>query len=347
MEFEGLPALYMTGFDANGLGTDTMRVSFNGVYSPPVAMEVGPIGTTQAGIRTYFYDEDDNLITVDDGNDYKDAYAVTYFSERVYSGIEFTFDTNQNGDLGKMNIDIASLPHKLVVGSVMRLQLPGYNQNYVGYGVNTASPMMSGATPPDAASATSDTVDMGSPTLEYVDSENLNIAFYNTEEVPAGEAFHCEFGNVQYPGNYMPISGFEISFGNADLQETFYGDFMTMETSEPGVATGATVSTGEKMDGVLQSNVEYNFSLTIASPIPMGGFFAITVPTEIGVPASPSTDMTFVCSFCSSESAGTIVWDADLRHLQIKDLFPDSSDYLYQDSIISFTIGGWTNPATT
>jgi hypothetical protein len=88
--------------------------------------------------------------------------------------------------------------------------------------------MMSGGSPPSICSASTDTVDMGSPSLTYIDSETLYITFQNTEEVPAGETFHCEFGNVQYPGNYIPISGFEIKFGNADLQTTFEASYMEM-----------------------------------------------------------------------------------------------------------------------
>ena len=40
--------------------------------------------------------------------------------------------TDINGENGKINIDIASLPHKLVIGSFWRLILPKWNQNYVG-----------------------------------------------------------------------------------------------------------------------------------------------------------------------------------------------------------------------
>jgi hypothetical protein len=130
IEYEGLQALYMTNFDADGLGSDTMRVSFDGIYNPPVAMEVGEVSGTQDGIKVYFFDEND-----DEVEDPCNAYAVSYYADEVYTGIEMTFSTDTNGDNNTINIDIATLPHKLVVGSVMRLVLPAYNQNYIGYGV--------------------------------------------------------------------------------------------------------------------------------------------------------------------------------------------------------------------
>jgi hypothetical protein len=188
---DGLNALYMTGFDATKLGTDTMRVSFDGVYNPPVEMEVGAVSGVQTGMISYFYDEDDVVITYSDtGLDYVEADNPSYyFSEEVTSGIEFSFGSTVNGDSGTIVVDIASLPHKLVVGSVMTVVLPAYNQNYVGLGVSVGTPMMSGSDPPSIASATSSSVSMGTPTLEYVSSTSLKVTFHNTEEVPAGDTF--------------------------------------------------------------------------------------------------------------------------------------------------------------
>jgi hypothetical protein len=104
------------------------------------------------------------------------------------------------------------------------------------------------------------------------------------------------------------------------------------------------VVTGEKQDGVLQANVDYTFTLTTASAIPMDGYFAITVPSEIGV---TDGSMTLLCTFCSTEAAGTLEWDSGTRELKVLGIFSSSTDYLYGGSYIEFVIGGWTNPATT
>jgi hypothetical protein len=101
------------------------------------------------------------------------------------------------------------------------------------------------------------------------------------------------------------------------------------------------------MDGVLQEDVDYYFTIEIASPIPKGGYIALTVPDEIGIPDDPSTEMSFTCTFCATESEGTIDWDSSSRELKFKDLLLEDTDYMYEDSIMTFEVSGWTNPATT
>jgi hypothetical protein len=56
--------------------------------------------------------------------------------------------------------------------------------------------MMSGGSPPTSCTASSTTVSMGTPDIEYVDMYNLQINFKNTEEVPAGDSLSVTFGDV-------------------------------------------------------------------------------------------------------------------------------------------------------
>jgi hypothetical protein len=73
-------------------------------------------------------------------------------------------------------------------------------------------------------------------------------------------------------------------------------------------------------DGILQQNVKYTFSVTMKNDVPIGGYMTLTIPSAIGVPATPSWE----CTSCNGLTA-TIEWDSATRILK----FPIFTSYTY------------------
>ena len=83
-----------------------------------------------------------------------------------------------------------------------------------------------------------------------------------------------------------------------------------------------------------------------AGDIPINGYYSLTIPAGVGVPANPATDMAFNCIENCGTGVPTKTWDASSRTLNIKGMFVGSRDYLYGGRYIIFTLSPFVNPSS-
>jgi hypothetical protein len=137
-------------------------------------------------------------------------------------------------------------------------------------------------------------------TVEYSASSGLqivNVLLNNDDEISAGSVLYVKLQNVLSPPSLAPLSGILVNTGDEDFNRIELVTDKSITNTLPGDDSTATGSQAYILSptGVLESDAEYIFEINLAGSIPEEGYFTLTIPDEVGLPARMPGGLSLTC----------------------------------------------------
>lgn len=145
------------------------------------------------------------------------------------------------------------------------------------------------------------------------------------------------------------LDGFDIWTGDEykqKIEEATYATLIVTNPATDGYALQQSTAEITGLDGVLEEDILYSFSVYPVNDLPQNAYWTMFIPTAIGLPSDPASDLTFTCTL-NCDDSGVRTWDATNRIMTFNGVYPDYADYLYAGNEIQFTLDGFTNPSTS
>ena len=128
----------------------------------------------------------------------------------------------------------------------------------------------------------------------------MNLRLGNNAIIPSGSVVTIVLKKCKMPPTLAPLSGFIITSMDQYFNAIDIGRELILKNTAPGVdSSGQSKATITSNQGVLEKNSVYKFYINTVGNIPKDGYFTLKIPSTVGIPADPVSEMAIVCfSFC-------------------------------------------------
>lgn len=111
------------------------------------------------------------------------------------------------------------------------------------------------------------------------------------------------------PPNLQSVDGITVYSADTDyyeIEKASYATIMNLLPGDDSTVSSTSVASMQGLTGVLETDQEYKFTVYLTGDIPMNGYYTLEIPTTVGLPASPATDLTLTCDSLCTASAITL-----------------------------------------
>lgn len=126
----------------------------------------------------------------------------------------------------------------------------------------------------------------------------VKMLLKNTVVIPAGSVLSVTLTGILQPPSLAPLSGFIIFSGDTDFNKIEEATYPALTNDMPGdddSAFQSSVAEITTLTGVLEEDQTYQFTIYTTNDIPLGGFWTLQIPTEVGLPDDPASDLVLTC----------------------------------------------------